>query len=100
MLCALANPHYLLELASSGLLDPVVPGPGEDASADASSGEPPFVAFVRYLAYWERPEFAKYIMYVPCLVLMGVEGAWGLVSRWPGVPMQRTIRVGLCRRAT
>ena len=56
MLCALANPHYLLELASSGLLDPVAPGEGEAA------GEPPFVAFVRYLAYWEQPEYAKFIM--------------------------------------
>lgn len=58
MLCALANPHYLLELASSGLLDPAA------AAGEGEETEAPFVAFVRYLAYWEQADYAKYIMSV------------------------------------
>jgi hypothetical protein len=42
---ALSNPHYLLELSSTGYLD-----------------SEPFLNFVTYLEYWEKPEYAKYLM--------------------------------------
>lgn len=59
MLCSLANPHYLHELAASGFLD------------DGA----PFLAFVDYLAYWEQPAFAKYIMCVPLPLVVPCRGA-------------------------
>ncbi|CDZ96980.1 Transcriptional regulator SOH1 [Phaffia rhodozyma] len=46
MMLSLANPHYLLELSSTGYLD-----------------SEPFMNFVEYLAYWEKPEFARFIIY-------------------------------------
>jgi mediator of RNA polymerase II transcription subunit 31 len=43
---ALANPRYVHHLAKEGFL--------RDSR---------FVAFLRYLSYWERPEYAKFILY-------------------------------------
>ena len=43
---ALANPRYVHHLAKEGFL--------RDSR---------FVAFLRHLSYWERPEYAKFILY-------------------------------------
>jgi len=43
---ALANPRYLHHLAREGFLR-----------------DPTFVNYLEYLAYWERPEYAKFILY-------------------------------------
>ena len=44
---ALSNPHYLLQLSNTGYLD-----------------SEPFLNFVTYLEYWEKPQYAKYLMFV------------------------------------
>lgn len=59
MLCSLANPHYLHDLSSCGYLEP----------------DSPFLNFVDYLGYWEKPEYAKYILYVPSCAFMRPERA-------------------------
>ena len=43
---ALANPRYLHHLAKEGFLR-----------------DPTFINYLEYLAYWERPEYAKFILY-------------------------------------
>lgn len=42
---ALANPHYIYELSQTGYLD-----------------SPAFLNFLSYLSYWEKPEYARFIM--------------------------------------
>ncbi|KAL7411422.1 SOH1-domain-containing protein [Mrakia frigida] len=46
MLHALSNPHYLLELSNTGHLE-----------SEA------FLNFIRYLEYWERKEFVRFVIY-------------------------------------
>jgi len=43
---ALANPRYLHKLARDGILN-----------------SPAFVRYLAYLAYWEEPRYAKYVLY-------------------------------------
>ena len=43
---ALANPKYLHRLAADGVLR-----------------DPAFVEYLRYLAYWEEPAYAKFVLY-------------------------------------
>lgn len=45
MLLSIANPHYLLELSQTGYLD-----------------SEPFLNYVRYLSYFEKPQFARFVM--------------------------------------
>ena len=47
---SLANPRYVHHLASEGMFK-----------------DDRFIAYLRYLAYWERPEYAKFILYPHCL---------------------------------
>lgn len=43
---ALANPRYVHHLAANGTLR-----------------DPAFIAYLDYLSYWERPEYARYVLY-------------------------------------
>ncbi|KAF8610051.1 SOH1-domain-containing protein [Ceratobasidium sp. AG-I] len=47
---ALANPFYLENLASEGLLN-----------------DPAFINYLKYLQYWKGREYAKFIVYPHCL---------------------------------
>mmetsp|Transcript_1368 Transcript_1368/g.3547 ORF Transcript_1368/g.3547 Transcript_1368/m.3547 type:complete len:149 (-) Transcript_1368:88-534(-) len=50
---ALANVDYLAHLAHSGSLD-----------------DQDLIHFLTYLQYWQRPEYAKYIVYPQCLRML------------------------------
>uniref|UniRef100_A0A7S2XM67 Mediator of RNA polymerase II transcription subunit 31 n=1 Tax=Attheya septentrionalis TaxID=420275 RepID=A0A7S2XM67_9STRA len=50
---SLASPAYVHHLATSGILQ-----------------SPSFIAFLRYLQYWKRPEYAKYISYPHCFFFL------------------------------
>jgi hypothetical protein len=50
---ALASPAYLHYLATSGILY-----------------QSSFLDFLRYLRYWKRPEYAKYLQYPNCLYFL------------------------------
>eukprot|EP00804_Cyclotella_cryptica_P001267 CCRYP_012741-RA/>CCRYP_012741-RA protein AED:0.14 eAED:0.09 QI:0/0/0/1/0/0/2/0/123 len=50
---SLASPAYLHYLATSGILY-----------------QSSFLDFLRYLRYWKRPEYAKYLIYPNCLYFL------------------------------
>jgi len=60
---ALASPAYLHFLATSARSD--VNGLPLLQDAD-------FIAFLKYLRYWEKPEYAKYLVYPHCLYFLNV----------------------------
>ncbi|KAG5183544.1 SOH1-domain-containing protein [Tribonema minus] len=49
----LASPEYLHFLAQQRYFD-----------------DPAFMAFLQYLTYWRRPQYAKYLMYPHCLAML------------------------------
>ncbi|RKP10109.1 SOH1-domain-containing protein [Thamnocephalis sphaerospora] len=52
---SLANPFYLHYLAQQDYFD-----------------DPCFVAYLEYLAYWRKPEYAKFVVYPHCLHYLGL----------------------------
>jgi mediator of RNA polymerase II transcription subunit 31 len=46
---ALANPYYLHSLAQQGILS-----------------QPSFVNYLKYLQYWKKREYARFLQYVDC----------------------------------
>jgi mediator of RNA polymerase II transcription subunit 31 len=60
---ALASPAYLHFLATSARSD----DNGLPLLQDAD-----FMAFLKYLRYWEEPEYAKYLVYPHCLYFLNV----------------------------
>ncbi|XP_047135451.1 mediator of RNA polymerase II transcription subunit 31-A [Hydra vulgaris] len=49
----LANPHYLTFLAQRGYFD-----------------SSPFVNYLKYLLYWKKAEYAKFLKYPQCLLFL------------------------------
>jgi mediator of RNA polymerase II transcription subunit 31 len=55
---SLANPAYLLHLASSN-----TPNTSGDIPPVPLLTHPPFIAYLSYLQYWSHPPYTKYLTY-------------------------------------